>query len=506
MEKKSPENRIPRPSVVVILGHVDHGKSSILEAIKDIKITEKESGGITQHIGAYEIEHLNNKITFIDTPGHEAFSSMRSRGARVADVAVLVVAADDGIKPQTKEAIDHIKKTEIPMIVAINKIDKPEANTEKVVQQLAEKEVYLESIGGKIPSVNVSAKKKQGLEDLLELITLTSEMENLTADSFASPSGVIIESNVDSLKGCVATIIVESGILKKGDIIATKSSFGKIKKLIDFQGKEVEKAPSSMPVTLCGFNGIPFVGEKFKSFPDIDSAQNFIKQETAKIDNSLSEQKVSEAETQINLILKADFLGSLEAIEGMLNEIPQERVSLKIIKSGVGDINESDVKMAKSGKAEIIGFKVKANSAVLNVTERDKINVFVFNVIYELVEHVRKIMEKAINPKKERIDLGKLKVLAIFIRDKKRQVIGGKVIKGEIRKKAELEVFRMNPETQEEEIIGQGKTMNLKKGEKEMEKVFQGEECGILFEGNTKIEENDILAAYIEEEEKINGI
>ncbi len=503
MKEKSSENIISRPPVVVILGHVDHGKSSILEAIKDIKITEKESGGITQHIGAYEIEHSNNKITFIDTPGHEAFSSMRSRGARVADIAILVVAADDGVKPQTEEAISHIKKAEIPMVVAINKTDKPEANPEKVTKQLAEKEVYLESIGGKIPSANISAKNKQGLEDLLELIILTSEMENLTADFSVSPFGVVVESHVDSLKGCVATVIVENGILKKGDIIATKSSFGKIKKLIDFQGKEIEKALPSMPTTVCGFNGIPFVGEKFNVFPNIDSAQNFIKQETAKMDNNLSEQKVSEAETQINLILKADFLGSLEAIEGMLNEIPQERVNLKIIKSGVGDINESDIKMAKSGKAEIVGFKVKTSSNILNMAERDKINIFTFNIIYELVEHIRKLMEKTINPKIERIDLGKLKVLAIFISDKKRQVIGCKVIKGEIRKKSQLEVFRMNPETQEEEMVGKGKITNLKKGERDTEKVFNGEECGILFEGNIKVEESDVLVAYIEEEEKI---
>ena len=507
MKNKVEEKKITsRPPVVVILGHVDHGKSSILEAIKDIKITEKESGGITQHIGAYEVEHLNQKITFIDTPGHEAFSSMRSRGSKVADIAILVVAADDGVKPQTEEAIEHIKKSGIPVIVAINKIDKPEANPERISQQLAEKEIYLESIGGKVPVAKVSAKEKKGLEDLLELIILTSEMEELTAVPSAPPFGVIVESHIDSLKGCVATVIVENGTLKKGDIIATKSAFGKIKNLMDFQGKEVDSAPPSMPVTICGFNGVPFVGDKFKVFPNLDSAQNFIKEELDKIDNSLSNKKPSEADSQINLILKADFLGSLEAVEGMLNEIPQERVCLKIIKSAVGDVNESDIKMAKSSQAEIIGFKVKLSNTISNMAERDKINIFIFNVIYELVEHVKKIMEKSINPRKERIDLGKLKVLAIFISDKKRQVIGCKVIKGEIKKGAQLEVFRVNSENQEEELIGKGKITNLKKGERDTDKVFNNEDCGILFEGDVKIEENDILLAYVEEEEKITGI
>ena len=507
MKKEISKNLMPRPPVVVILGHVDHGKSSILEAVKNIKIIEKESGGITQHIGAYEIEHLDKKITFIDTPGHEAFSLMRSRGAKIADIAILVVAADEGVKPQTEEAINHIKKANIPMIVAINKIDKPEINIDRVTQQLAEKEVYLESIGGKIPGAMISAKKKQGIEDLLELIILTAEIEDITADFSVLATGVVVESNIDSLKGCVTTVIVENGILKKGDIIATKSSFGKIKNLKDFQGKEVKEAFPSMPVIICGFNGVPFVGENFKVFSNISLAQNFVEEKKIKTNNNFSEKINNEdAEEKVNLILKADFLGSLEALEGMLNQIPQERVYLKIIKSGVGDINESDVKIAKSGRAEIVGFKVKTNNDVLNMAEREHINIFIFNIIYELVEHTRKLMEKAINPKKERIDLGKAKVLAVFLNSKKRQIIGCKVFQGEIRRGAQLEIFRVNSNNQEEELIGKGKISNLKKGEKNIEKIFQGEECGILYEGGIKIEENDIFNIYIEEEEKITGI
>ena len=501
------KNLIPRPPVVVILGHVDHGKSSILEAVKDIKITENESGGITQHIGAYEIEHNDKKITFIDTPGHEAFSSMRSRGAKVADIAVLVVAADEGVKPQTEEAISHIKKADIPMIVAINKIDKPEANVERVAQQLAEKEVYLESLGGKIPSASISAKKKQGLEDLLELIILTSEIEEISADFSVPAKGIIVESYVDSLEGCVATVIVESGVLEKGNIIATQSSLGKVKGLKNFQQKKIEKAFPSMPAVVCGFNGIPFAGEKFEVFSDMESAQKFVENqkdpEEGKAFDINSSKKTDE---QVNLIIKSDFIGSLEAIEGMLNQVPQDRVCLKIIKSEVGNINESDIKTARSGKAEIVGFKVKVNGNVANMADREGINISLFNIIYELVEYVKKLMEKAINPRKEKIDLGKAKIQAIFIQDRNRQIVGCKTIQGEIRKKSFLEIFRMNHETQEEEMIGKGKISNLKKGEKETEKVFQNEECGILFEGNVKLREGDILSSYIEEEEKITGI
>ncbi len=506
MSENTSKNIISRPPVVVILGHVDHGKSSILEAVKDIKITEKESGGITQHIGAYEIEHLGKKITFIDTPGHEAFSAMRSRGARVADVAVLVVAADEGVKPQTEEAIIHIKESGIPMIVALNKIDKPEANAERVSQQLAEKEIYLESIGGKIPSALISAKKKEGLEDLLELIILTAELENLTGDVSVPAEGVIVESHIDSMKGCTVTVIIEKGVLKKQDIIATKSACGKIKSLKDFQGKEIDGAFPSMPVTICGFSGVPFVGDNFRVFADSDSAQKFMKKESDKKNNVIEKKITNKDQEQINLILKTDFLGSLEAIEGMLNQISQERVVLKIIKSGVGDINESDVKMAKSGKAEIIGFKVKSANDIINLAERDSVNIFIFNIIYELVEHVKKVMEKAINPRKERINLGKAKVLAVFIQDKNRQIIGCKNIQGEIKRGSYLEIFRLNPESKEEELVGKGKISNLKRGEKNVEKIVEGEECGILYEGNLKIEQGDILLAYIEQEEKIEKI
>ena len=498
----NPEDTKSRPPVAVILGHVDHGKSSILEAIKGLKILEKESGGITQHIGAYEVEHSGKKITFVDTPGHEAFSSMRSRGARVADIAVLVVAADEGVKPQTEEAMEHIKKAGVPMVVAINKIDKPEANPERVTQQLAEKEIYLESLGGKVPSCLVSAKEKRGLEDLLEMILLIAEMEDLKADFSALASGIVVESHLDSLKGPTATLIVESGTLKKQDFIATKSCCGKIKAMEDSQGKQVNEVFPSMPVLVYGFEKIPFVGEKFQVCSSLSSAKSLIETREKKV--PLKKENLNQE--KVNIILKADFFGSLEAIEGMLQEIPQERVSLNIVKSEVGDVNESDIKMAKSAQAEIIGFKIKAKSGIIQLAERDKVSISLFDVVYEIVERTRKMMEQAINPRIERTDLGKAKVLALFLQSKKNQILGCKILQGEARKNCKVEVLRVNPEINEEEVVGKGKVINLRKGEKETDKLLQGEECGILYEGNIKVQENDILLFYIEEQEDIKGI
>lgn len=497
------KNIITRPPVVVIIGHVDHGKSSILEAIKDLKITGKESGGITQHIGAYEIDHQSKKITFLDTPGHEAFSSMRSRGARVADIAVLVVAADDGVKTQTKEAIAHIKKAEVPMIVAINKIDKPDADSDKITQQLASEEVYLESIGGKTPSVAVSAKTKENINELLEMILLISEMEDLEADISLPASGIIIESQFDSLKGPIATAIVETGILKKGDVVATSSVVGKAKSISDFQGNLINEVLPSMPAIVYGFTNVPSVGDKFKSFSDAQLANNFVKEKQSGKDDSKRD-IVSSVET-INIIIKADFLGSLEAIEGMISEIPQERIALNILKLEVGDISENDVKMSKTANAIIFGFRVKKMPQVDLIIERDGVTVLIFDVIYELIEKIRKVMEMAITPRIERSDLGKIKVLALFFHEKKHQILGCKVLEGEIKRGAELEVMRLNFEDEEEQI-GKGKVKEIKRGPKETEKIGQGEECGISYEGDVKVEEGDILVAYLMEKEKIVGI
>ncbi len=510
-EFKDSKNIITRSPVVVVLGHVDHGKSSLLETIKDLKITTRESGGITQHVGAYEIEHQGKRITFIDTPGHEAFSNIRSRGARVADIAVLVIAAEEGVKPQTKEAIKHIKEAGIPMIVAINKIDKPEADPEKVKLELAKEDVLVESIGGKVPSVNVSAKTKQGITDLLEIISLLAEIENLKADVSKKGEGVVIESYLDSNRGPTATLILRNGVLKKGDVIGTFSSFGKIRIMEDFQGNSLDKALPSMPVVVVGFEAPPGVGENFQIFEDIEAAKSILKTEKKKKGlKSLfsfldfSRENLKDNQEIINLIIKADVIGSLEAIKNILEEVvvsfnknkeEKEIVRMNVLKADIGEINESDVKLAISGKAKIIGFRVKVNNLAKKLAEREKITIIVFEVIYDLAQAIRNLLEKKVKPKEIEIELGEVKILSVFRTEKKRQIVGGKVIKGVVRKSAFVKVVR------EEEKVGEGRIIELQKNKKKVEEVEKGSECGILYEGSEKIEEGDILKIYIKKKE-----
>jgi len=493
--KEKKENLQLRPPVVVVLGHVDHGKTAILDFIRKAKVAEKESGGITQHIGAYEIIEHGKSITFIDTPGHEAFSAMRSRGAKVADIAILVVAAEEGIKPQTKEAISHVKKSGIPMIVAINKIDKPEADPEKVKRELSQNDILVESMGGKTPAVEVSAKTGKGIAELLEVILLIAEMEELKGDIKKPGQGVVVEAYLDSQRGPTATLLLRDGVLKQGDIVASRSTLGRIKILENFQGKQQTQALPSMPCIVIGFEKVPGVGEKFEIYPDIEAAQRYLEKKEKKSEGG--EVFVIEEEKRVlNLILKADVRGSLEAIEEVLKNLPQEKVILRMLKSEVGDIQENDIKLAKDSKARIIGFRVKVNSIAIKLAERENIQMMTFNIIYELVQRVRDLMEKRVMPEKVRNDLGKLKALVIFLTDKRRQIVGGKMIEGEIKKGTKIEVFRR------EELVGRGKLINLQKNKKDIERAGKGEECGILYEGDVKIEIGDILQIYTEEKKK----
>ena len=494
MTKEKQENLIGRPPVVVVLGHIDHGKSSLLEAIKDFKITAKESGGITQHIGAYQVEEQGKKITFIDTPGHEAFSQMRSRGAKVADIAILVIDAAEGVKTQTKEAILHIKKTGIPLIVALNKMDKPDADPERVKRELVKEDVLIESMGGRVPAVEVSAKTHKGIPELLELILLVAEMEKPSADFEIPGQGVVIESYLDNLRGPTATLLISEGKVKAGNIVGTVSAWTKVKSLENFQKKPMEEGFPSDPCIIFGFNEVPKVGEEFKVFPDAETAEKNIKLKEEKTQEPL---KISEDQKALNLILKADVRGSLEAVEEILKNLPQDKIVLRILKSEVGNINESDLKLARTGKILILGFRVKVDPVAKKMAERERVRIMQFEVIYDLVEEVRKFMEKILEPEEVRTDLGKIKVLAKFLDDKSRQIIGGRVIEGEVKKGARIEVFR------NEEKVGFGRMISLQRNKKEAEQVQKGEECGILFEGGVKIEEGDILLIYTEE--KIKG-
>ena len=495
---KQKDNFQSKPPVVVILGHVDHGKTSILDYIRKSKVTEKESGGITQHIGAYQIDHNNKKITFIDTPGHEAFSAMRSRGAKVADIAILVVAAEEGIKPQTKEAIDHIKKTGIPLIVALNKIDKKEAQPDKVKGELAKKEIIVESLGGQIPSINLSAKTGQGIDELLEMILLIAEMEELKTAIDTPASGIVIESNHNKQRGATATLLIKEGLLSNKDIIGTDSAYGKVKTMEDFQSNPIEKATASAPVIITGFDKVPQTGEKFSVFDNSEQAQARIEKHKPKIDSS-SEKEVLLLDPDkkiLNIIIKADVQGSIEAIKKSLKSISDEEITLRILKAEAGDIIEADIKLAESAKARIIGFRIKASSSIQQIAQQRKIKIAVFEIIYELIQAVREMLSKLLEPEIIRSPLGKLKVLALFKKEKDRQVIGGKVINGQINKNALIDVIR------NEKKVGQGRIIQLQRDKKETEEVSKDQECGILFQGTITIEEKDILEFYKEERKK----
>ena len=485
MENKS-ENLIDKTPTIVVLGHVDHGKTSILDYIRKTSLAEKEEGSITQHIGAYQIKRNNKKITFLDTPGHEAFLTLRARGAKVADIGLLVIDATEGIKPQTKEAISHLKNFNIPFIVVLNKIDKSNANPEKVKRELMKENVFLEGMGGDIPWVEVSAKTGKGINELLELIELVAEIKKIKANIKKRAKGVIIEAFLDPKRGPTATLILEEGILKRREIIGTSSTFGKIRIMEDSQGKPIEKIFPGDPAVVIGFERVPLVGESFQTFDNIESVKSQIKIEKEKkiafkVSSLSSPQKV------LKLILKTDVWGSLEAIEQTLKKIQPEKIALEIVKGEIGDVNESDVKLAKNTQAIILGFRVKIAPVVKKIIEREKIKVMNFKVIYDLVEGIYKLIKEAQEPEIKRIELGKVKTLVIFLTEKNRQIIGGKVIEGKVKKGAKIEVFRNN------ELVGKGRLVNLKKGQKDISEIQAPQECGILFEGDIKIEVGDIL-------------
>ncbi len=488
-----------RPPIVVVLGHIDHGKTSLLDYIRKTNVTGQESGGITQHIGAYEVQYQGKKITFIDTPGHEAFSAMRSRGAKVADIAILVIAADEGVKPQTKEAISDIKKANIPFVVALSKIDKPEAHPEKVKRQLAENDILVESMGGDIPSVQTSIKTGKGINELLDLIELLAELTGLKENLSGKGKGVVIESRLDPQKGPLVTLLIKDGILKKGDIVATPSTLGKIRYLENCQKEQLDKAFPSQPVLALGFNKLPQVGEIFQSFDNLSEAKNFIQSPSLNkfpLKETTQSDLNKEKQIKLNLIIKIDVLGSQEAIENTLNKIPQQKVKLNIINIKVGDVSESDIKLAESSKSLIIGFRVKVSPNITELARQKKIKILNFDILYNMIEGIQHAMEACLKPKIIQEETGQMKTLIIFKTDKDRQIIGGKVIKGYLKKGLLVNVLRNN------EKIGQGKIISLQKNKKNIEEGRKGEEVGILYKGNVKVKEDDILTFYFKKVEK----
>lgn len=488
---------VSRSPIVTILGHVDHGKTTLLDTIRKANVAAGEAGGITQKISAYQVKKHGQLITFIDTPGHEAFSGMRERGVSIADIAILVVAADDGVRPQTKEVIQFINEKKLPVIVAINKIDKPEAKPDRVKQELAENGILFEGWGGEVMCVEVSAKGNINIDKLLDAILLVSEVEEFSADEKRDGLAVILESHLDPQKGPVATVLVKTGTLKVGQDIIAGSSFGRVRRLEDFTGKNRESAGPSVPAILYGFSEVPQVNDVVqvvsgKSLARMKSQEALLKEgEVKKVIR-----KEDENVKRLPIIIKADVQGSLEALQQILGAIEHPEVMLEEIATGVGSITESDVKLAASSGAKIFGFNVEPTSVAKRIAETNSVAIQSFNIIYKLVEAVKSDLAALLPPEIVRTDFGRLSILAIFKSGKRDMIIGGRVSEGKIVRGSLLEVKR------DGEILGSGKMGNLQRNKENADEVGQGNECGLVFDGTVKLAVGDTLISYQVEEKR----
>ncbi len=500
-----PKDLQPRPPVVTIMGHVDHGKTLLLDAIRKTKVAEGEAGGITQHIGAYQVKQEKGSITFLDTPGHEAFTLMRARGAKATDIVVLVVAADDGVMPQTLEAIDHAKEAKVPIIVAINKIDKPEANPDRVKTQVAERGLVPEEWGGTTIFVNVSAKKRLNLDKLLEMILLQAEVLELKANPNRVPKGVVLEARLDKGRGSVATFLVEKGTLKIGDDIIAGSTYGRVKAMHDDLGKPVKAATPATPVEILGLNDVPQAGDVFYGVEDAKVAREIAARRTeARKDNrlvgamkhitldNLFEQIKEGQIKELKVVVKADVQGSVEALTQSLEKLSTGKVVLRVIRSGTGNIVNSDILLASASNAIVVGFNVKADSNAKSTAEREDVDVRVYKIIYDAVEDVRKAMEGLLEPTYRPLTIGKVEVRQIFSTPKG-AIAGSMVTSGKITSKAKVKVLRA------EEVVYEGALSSLRRFKDDVKEVTNGYECGIGIDGFDDIQVGDQLEIYIME-------
>ncbi len=492
-----------RPPVVVVLGHVDHGKTKLLDTIRKTKVAEGESGGITQHIGAYQTNVNGKVITFLDTPGHEAFTAIRSRGAKVADIAILVVAADESVKPQTKEAIRIIKEEKIPFIVALNKIDKEGANVQKVKQDLATEDVLVEDWGGKVPVIEISAKAGRNIDALLDMILLVAELEELNEDLSSPARGIIIESNLDKRRGYVATALVSKGVLNLGDFIVVGTVVGKVKSMEDFLGEAMVGAKPSQPVLITGWPTAPDIGKEFVVAPDKDEATR-IAEGNVNLAPLFSFFKGSvetgdENKKFLNLVFKSDVSSSLEAIEASLKAIKSQEIGYRVISYDIGNISEADVKTAIASKCQVVGFRVGTEESAKKLADKEGVKVSNFEIIYELIEYVRNEMSELLGAEIKKNPLGKLKVLATFKKDARAQIFGGRVMSGKVARGAMGDVTRNGL------VVVSGRIGQLQNNKVDMPEVKEGLEAGIRFDAITKdfpeVKVGDILDIY--EEEKI---
>ena len=503
-EEEDPKDLVPRPPVVCVMGHVDHGKTSLLDAIRKTNVTDREAGGITQHIGAYVVSIKGQKITFLDTPGHEAFTAMRMRGANSTDIAVLVVAADDGVMPQTVEAINHAKAAGVEIIVAINKVDKPSANIERVKQELSEYELIPEDWGGSTIFVPVSAKTHQGIEELLEMILLTSEVCELKANPKRKARGLVIEAELDKGKGPVATILVQKGTLHVGDFIAAGASSGKVRAMMDDKGRRVKEAGPSTPVEILGLSDVPNAGEVLVATENDKEAKNFAATFISENKNRLLEEtkakmslddlfsQIQEGNLkELNLIVKADVQGSVEAVKQSLVKLSNDEVVVKVIHGGVGAINESDVTLASASNAIIIGFNVRPDATAKATAEQEGVDLRLYRVIYQAIEDVEAAMKGMLDPVFEEKVIGHAEVRQIFKASGVGNIAGSYVLDGVFQRGCTVRISR------EGKQIFEGPLASLKRFKDDVKEVKAGYECGLVFEGFNDIQELDQVEAYI---------
>ena len=488
----------PRAPVVTVMGHVDHGKTSILDAIRETNVTEKEAGGITQHIGAYQVEIEGKKITFVDTPGHEAFTAMRARGARATDIAVLVVAADDGVMPQTLEAIDHAKAADVPIIVAINKIDLPDANPDRAKQQLSERDVIIEEWGGDVIAVPVSAKTGAGLKDLLEHILLVAEVSELKADPDRLAEGTIIESELDPSRGPMATTIVRTGTLKIGDIVIAGDTWGRVKAMFDEKGQRLKTAGPATPVKIMGLSEVPRAGDTITAVKDERTAREemearerertAVAQHTTTLEAFSSDISAGRAK-ELDIVLKADVQGSLEAVQQALEGLSSDRARVKVLHTATGKISESDVMLARASEGIVVGFNVRSEPGAVRISEAESVDIRHYDIIYKLTEDIENALKGIMEPIIEEIVDGHAEVRAIF-RVRGSRIAGCMVTDGIVRRNSQARVKRG------EEVLRESRISSLRRFKDDAREVQAGVECGIGVEGFGEFQEGDVIEAF----------
>ena len=507
MATRHEDNMVVIPPVVTIMGHVDHGKTSLLDTIRKTKVAAGEAGGITQHIGAYQVEVDGKKITFLDTPGHEAFTAMRARGAQVTHIAIIVVAADDGVMPQTREAIDHAQAAKVPIIIALNKIDKADANPDFVKQQLYDIGVAIEEYGGDVICVPVSARKGTGIDELLEMILLVAEVQDIRANPNRPATGVIIEAKLEKNSGAVATVLIQQGTLKMGDNIVVGSMSGKVRAMFNDRGKRIQKAPPSTPVSILGLPEVPQAGDRLEVVSDERKA----KQAASKIAEQRRNESIPLGQVsldtlymqmqegkvkELNVVLKCDVQGSAEAIKNSLSKVGEENIKVRLIHEGIGNINETDVHLAGASDAVIIGFNVKADGAAQRLAQKENVEIRYYDIIYKLIDDIQAALTGMLEPTYREVIEGHAEVQQTFKAGKNTVIAGCRVIDGKITRSSQARVQR------KKEMVYDGKIASLRRGRDDVREVATGYECGIVLDDFTEFEEGDIIESYAQERVK----